>query len=76
MSSRIFAIRHGISYQTLVEFPSKAALDAAPAQFPHLRFTPVTRAEAESWVRHEWEHETGYWIDDNCVLQYAEPEGV
>jgi hypothetical protein len=68
--NKIFCLRSHVSgYQTLVEFQNESQMNKAV-----MRTSQITRAAAEKWVRDGKEHETGYWIDDDGVLQYAEAE--
>ncbi len=75
----IYAIRtNGHGRQTLAEFKSISAMSSATANIPvfghGITMRLVDDEAAHEWVRNGLEHETGLWIDDDGVIQYAEAE--
>lgn len=70
----IYAIR---DRETLVEFVNAAELEQTRGDWDepqHFYFRPVDVAEAHAWVKAGKEHETGLFVDDDGVVQYADPE--
>lgn len=70
----IYAVRYSSAYlRTLVEFKGLEELYEA-AEDTTLTFVPVSEQEAHQWVRSKRGHDTGLFIDDDGVAQYAEAE--
>jgi hypothetical protein len=55
----IYAIRRNGSFRTLIELPSRKALQPG--------MEAVTAYYARKWVRENKLHETALWLDEGCV---------